>query len=195
MKTIAAILLAALLLTLIPALAEDIGGQGALPVTVDDKGFAFGDGFTFGMTREEVLARETNPKIFEMIEMLIFEGQQVAGEDTQTVYWFENMYPYPLNRVGIVFPQTYTMHNECFERFATINDTLLALYGPGRYDTYYHWRDETYKDDEANHWYAITQKHLLVVSQWKLPRVEITHSLNGVNEQIEHMIIFTKPGT
>ena len=164
----------------------------SLPVDVSievPQAFSFRNGVTWGMTQKEVIALEGEPTSTNADNtMLIYANVTSAGKKAVVGYTFSSG---TLATIVVLFQEKHSSDNLYIQDFDDIDESLTAKYGEPALDRNLNWIDDLFMGDEKNYGLAVSCGDLSIASIWDTENLQIVHTLEGDNYQIEHGMVYS----
>lgn len=141
----------------------------------------------WGMSKEEVRKTE-DEKPFKDEGGRLAYTTTVAGRKMLVVYHFTASGLLARRSYAVI--EEHTNRNDFIEDYLVLKANLVDKYGQPASDTT-DWRNDLYKDDEAQHGFAVSLGHLVYEATWETKTTDIDLKLFGDNYQIHLFADYT----
>jgi hypothetical protein len=141
----------------------------------------------WGMSKDEVKKTEDEKPVKEERAMLAY-STIVAKRKMLVAYYFTAAGQLAKARYAVL--EEHTNKNDFIEDYLALKASLIDKYGHPASDTT-DWRNDLYKDDEAQHGFAVSLGHLVYEATWETKTTDIDLQLFGDNYEIHLFADYT----
>lgn len=160
----------------------------ATPESTTMPEFTIRNSIKFGMSRSEIMGKETEIPFINENDMLVYSNLSISGiSDTVLLYSFnkEDL----LSSVAYMFMNSHSNENLFIDDYDKIEESLKEKYGNPLLSGPT-WSNDLFKGDASNYGLAVSLGDLSYRSIWFLADLKISHSLTGDNYKIQHAILY-----
>jgi hypothetical protein len=139
------------------------------------------------MLKDEVKKTEDQKPIKEDASLVAYTTT-VAQRKMLIAYYFTASGRLAKARYAVL--EEHTNKNDFIEDYMSMKGNLVDKYGDPKSDTVV-WKNDLYKDDEAQHGFAVSLGHLVYDAAWETKTTDIELQLFGDNYEIHLFAEYT----